>query len=143
MGDMVADSVPLTDWWEAIHESFIQLLKAELDNMRHTIDFLATTLGKLLETAIFGKLNENNPLGTQATYARTSEVKLYKIANYPNPSNILLENDVMVGIIDENNQLCLCVDTTNGIKLHGLTFNDQVGQWCYVLIFLGSLRFGT
>ena len=38
--------------WEGVHESYIQEVKRELSIMRHTVDFLATTLRKILYISI-------------------------------------------------------------------------------------------
>ena len=47
----------LREYWEGLHESFIQNIKRELDNMRHTEEFLGTVLRKVLCTMVLGWLN--------------------------------------------------------------------------------------
>ncbi len=102
--------------------------------MRHTVDFLATILRKLLCTATFSMLNEDNPNSNHQTYARTHNLVIYRSSSHPNPGSIL-ENDVVVGMIDSTGNMMLCTEDfgNNGITLHPVMFTDDDGYWCYNL----------
>ena len=57
--------------WEGHSESYIQNLKKEIPTMRHTTQFLATILRKLLRTGVFSIVNEDNPFDINRQVDRT------------------------------------------------------------------------
>ena len=116
--------------WEGIHESYIQELKRELSTMRHTIKFLVTLLGKVLRTSMFSSVNEGNPLSSTNRWTRT-----YNLRIYPSIEEILEQNNIVVGMIDQCGDLYMCVEyrRTDGIALHKVSFDDSSGYWCFDL----------
>ena len=131
--DMIDYCGDMRGLWESIHESYIQEVKKEVNGMRHTVKFLATVLRKIISTAVFSLLNADNPHNNFDSYDRTIDLKIYKYTKYQRPEN-LLNDDVVVGLIDDNEQLHICVDLgKKGIELHELAFNDSRGNWCYNL----------
>ena len=61
ISSMMEDFGSLRDCWESTEEAYIQKVKRELKTMRHTDDFIVTTLRKLLSTSVFSVLNKDNP----------------------------------------------------------------------------------
>ena len=102
--------------WEGIHESYIQELKRKLSTMRHTIKFLETLLG--------------NPLSSTDSWIRT-----YNLRIYPSVEEILEQNNIVVGMIDQCGDLYMCMEyrRTDGIALHKVSFDDSSGYWCFDL----------
>ena len=133
--DMINYHGDMRDTWEGGDESYIQNIKRELTTMRHTDQFLVTILRKLLCTAVFSELNENNPHSNRKKYARTQNFKVYRNSQYPNPQTILEKNDIVIGVIDRHEKMMLCVEDAGGggITLHPLAFDDDDGHWCYNL----------
>ena len=44
-----------------MHESYIQNIEREVDNMRHTDNFLVTILRKVLKILVLARIMEDNP----------------------------------------------------------------------------------
>jgi len=121
----------LREYWEGIHESFIQNIKRELDNMRHTEEFLGTVLRKVLCTMVLEWLNEDNPYNQKTEYARTDKFKIYKTDE---ASSVLAKNNAVSGIIDKQGKMILCVEQGGQFALHPVVFNnDDGGYWKYNL----------
>ena len=131
---------PMNDFNEGVDESYIQAIKGELENMRHTVKFLCTVLRKVLQTAIFSAINEGNPMSKRAEYARTCNFKVY-MGVYTGSKQIhsmhnYFERDIaMAGIIDREGKLWLCWQATRQkeISLYPVVFKDAEGKGCYNL----------
>lgn len=124
--------------YEGIHESYIQELKRELSTMRHTVEFLATVLGKVLCTSVFSSVNQGNPYSNTDSNARTYNLRIYTIEN--SEEEILQQNHIVVGMIDKSGDLHVCVDHgPDGIALHPVTFDDSRGDWCFNLWYAGMI----
>ena len=76
---MIEHTGELRDAWEGLHESYIQEVKRELTGMRHTVEFLMTTLRKLLCTSVFSILNDDNPYSNHDKYTRTYDLRIYTL----------------------------------------------------------------
>ena len=119
----------MNDSNEGVDESYIQAIKGEIENMRHTVKFLCTVLRKVLQTAIFSAINEGNPMSKRAEYARTCNFKVY-MGVYTGSNQIhnlhqYFERDIaMAGIIDRGGQLWLCWQATRQkeISLYPVVF---------------------
>jgi hypothetical protein len=111
-------------------ERYIQNIKREITSMRHTIEFLVTTLTKVLSTMVFSVLNENNPHNVKEEYSRTYNFKVYK-----GDLSKILANDAVFGLIDKEGRMFVCVENSRGggISLHPAMFDDAAGRWCYSL----------
>ena len=98
--------------------------------MRHTIKFLVTLLGKVLRTSVFSSVNEGNPLSSTDSWTRT-----YNLRIYPSIDEILEQNNIVVGMIDQCGDLYMCVEyrRTDGIALHKVSFDDSSRYWCFDL----------
>ena len=131
LADMIDYSGGVRDSWEGVHESYIQELKRELNNMRHAVEFLVTILKKLLCTSVFSVLNEDNPHEAEDSYTRTSDLRIYPGTSHKDPKSILEKNNVVVGMVDKDDKLYVCVDRgASGIATHPIIFDDQDGYWC-------------
>jgi hypothetical protein len=128
--NIVDDIETICGLWEGIHESYIQELKRELSTMRHTTKFLVTLIGKVLRTSVFSSVNEGNPLSSTDSYAKT-----YNLRIYPSIDEILEQNNIVVGMIDQCGDLYMCMEyrRTDGIALHKVSFDDSSGYWCFDL----------
>ena len=134
--EMIKYFGPAREFWEGIHESYIQNIKKEIKIMRHTEQFLVTILRKALCTLVLKRLVEDNPYSQHKQYARTDMFKTYKVGQDEHPSSILEKNSVLSGIIDRQGKLLLCTKQQNksGFVLLPITFNnDDNGYWCYNL----------
>ena len=125
----------LREFWESIHEKYIQNIKGELKNMRHTNKFLATILRKVLRRMTLEKLIEDNPYYQKKQYARVDNFKIYKLENSDQePSIVLTKNTAVSGIIDAQGNMLLCVEGKGQFSLHPVQFNnDGNGFWRYNL----------
>ena len=128
----------LREFWESIHEKFIQYIKGELKNMRHTTKFLVTILRKVLRRMILEKLIEDNPYQQKKQYARVDNFKIYKLGKSDQePSIVLANNTAVSGIIDAQGRMLLCVERNGELgqfALHPVLFNnDGSGFWRYNL----------
>jgi hypothetical protein len=128
----------LREFWESMHEKFIQYIKGELKNMRHTTEFLATILRKVLRRMMLEKLIEDNPYQQKKQYARVDNFKIYKLGKSDKePSIVLANNTAVSGIIDAQGRMLLCVERTGErgqFALHPVLFNnDGSGFWRYNL----------
>ncbi len=130
--------------WEGIHESYIQLPKRELDTFRHTVEFLATTLKKVLCKSVFRNINEGNPHSCDENYARTFDLRIYAgIELIDNPQKIVEANHAVAGMIDEDGVYYICIGSgTEGISMHPIVFDDNKGSWCFNLWY-SKISFGT
>ena len=126
----------LHEFWETVHESYIQNIKGEVDNMSHTDDFLVTILLKVLKTLVLARVMEDNPYDQQTQHARRENFKIYKIKQDEDPSDVLEDNNAASGIIDDQGRMMLCVehvgDSTRDIALYPVVFNrmdngDMIG----------------
>ena len=128
----------LREFWESIHEKYIQNIKAEISNMRHTTDFLATILRKVLRRQALEQLIQNNPYQQKKEYARVDNFKIYKLkCSDQEPSTVLSGNNAVSGIIDGEGGMMLCVERKGQpgqFALHPVLFeNDKNGFWRYDL----------
>ena len=125
----------LREFWESIHEKYIQNIKGELKNMRHTNKFLVTILRKVLRRMTLEKLIEDNPYYQKKQYARVDNFKIYKLENSDQePSIVLTKNTAVSGIIDAQGNMLLCVEGKGQFSLHPVQFNnDGNGFWRYNL----------
>lgn len=131
--------------WEAIHESYIQLPKRELDTFRHTVEFLATTLKKVLGTSVFHNINEGNPHSCGKNYARTFDLRIYADNEFilGNPQKIVEVNHAVSGMIDGDGVYYVCIGIgTRGISMHPIVFDDSKGKWLFNLWY-SKISFGT
>ena len=138
--NMIQDSGDLKETYEGLDEGYIQMLKRELPTMRHTTEFLATVLRKLLVTGFFSLLNKDNPNGQQTEYNRNYNIKIYRIR----AQDALSEgNEALVGGVDKNGNMFLCLKDNAGIGLHPLRFDDKDGFSClelwYAKVSLGPV----
>ena len=139
--NMKDDSGDLRDTYEGLDEGYIQNIKREFTTMRHTTEFLANILRKLLVTCVFTLLNEDNPNGQQKQYERNYDIKIYRCRSDQMHQNILEHNDVLVGGVDKIGNLFLCLKDSLGIRLYSLRFDDEDGYWCLNLWY-SKVRLG-
>ena len=93
--------------------------------MHHTVGFLATTLRKLLSKSVLSFLNEDNPHINNDNYTRTYDLRVYPDTTHRKPHSILEHNQVVVGMIDGDGNLYVCVDEgVPGIAMHPVAFDD-------------------
>ena len=134
------------DCWESTEEAYIQKVKKELKTMRHTDNFIVSTLRKLLSTSVFSVLNKDNPHNDKVKYKRTCNFKIYSCNKDENPESILKRNKMVSGIVDLKGRLMVCLHEQRGgdIYLYPLEFEDSGGVWCYDLWYsratLGNVR---
>ena len=143
---MIEYSGDMRDSWEGDDESYIQHLKREIPTMRGTVQFLTTILRKLLRTAVFSKINKDNPFSSDESGARTQAFKIYKLSKCSgqtdkskcsDPTDILVQNDVVVGVIGSDGNMVLCFGRHDNseITTYPVIFDDSEGHWCYNLWF--------
>ena len=78
---------------------------------------MTTVLRKLLRTAVFSEINKDNPFSSDESGARTQAFKIYKLSKCSgqtdkskcsDPTDILVQNDVVVGVIGSDGNMVLC-----------------------------------
>ena len=111
--------------------------------MHHTVDFLATTVRNILSTLVLSFLNENNPRSNNANWTRTYDLRVYPGTTDIKPQIILENSQVVVGMIDGDGNLYVCVDEcVLGIAMHPVAFDDKNGYWSlnlwYSIIWIGE-----
>ena len=146
ISSMMEDFGSLRDCWESTEEAYIQKVKRELKTMRHTDNFIVTTLRKLLSTSVFSVLNKDNPHNDKVKYERTCNFKIYSCNKDEDPESILERNKMVVGIVDQKGRLMVCLRGHRDEKIYlcPLNFEDSGGLWCYDLWYsratLGNVR---
>ena len=99
----------LREFWESINEKYIQNVKGELKNMRHTIKFLVTILRKVLRRMMLEKLIDDNPYYQKKQYARVENFKIYKLENSDQEPSIVLTKNTAVSALQTNSKLMRCL----------------------------------
>ena len=100
--EMIEYTGELRDAWVDLHESYIEEVKRELSIMRHTVEFLMTTLGKLLCKSVFSILNTDNPHSNHGKYTRTCDLRIYTLSPGNEPQSIFKVNQVIVGVVNRD-----------------------------------------